>query len=537
MDAFQTEIAKQAIAGISMDFSPPIFQRDLLGPYHQGRLPYDDGDHEFIRESVDESKLPPLGRVLSALLSAKPQELQSCISQNDPSRHKGSISRALAALLQHANFAVQRGTSLNKLLVPLLEHTIKSRDRSNRKQVVSIMDWLLQKVSICIAIVDGFVAILQSKQVDHRIKLGWCVVVRDLLQQRVQTNESPSGVWDVKLVPFVSCIPDLLSLMSESSSKDMPTRLSVMAADCIILVSKYVGEHTSSSLEKAIQISAPDDVHEIEVIDTSTSSSPSVLHRFDPAQSTSHDASTSGRTAVLAKEELLWEQLDALLKFVLKLKKWNEESRPLYAKGLQQIVKCLENLVHFRDALQAQDRGEEDLVVLMAVLSSCWNRYGVLMLVDSSTVRMDSKVMLQQWIEGLQHSLQVEETEEDDEVSQTTTRRVGEIRVFFLTCLTLLLGRLSPMEMEGIVQEYGAVLLHALFGQLRGKHVDALDLAVAILRTLLFRTESANASTLKMDTIAPSLIDLLDEQDSTSRAVVALIADYFAMYPFLSNIT
>ena len=46
--------------------------------------------------------------------------------------------------------------------------------------------------------------------------------------------------------------------------------------------------------------------------------------------------------------------------------------------------------------------GLEDLMVLQTVLSSYWDRYCALMLMDSSITGMDSKGMLQQWIEGLQ---------------------------------------------------------------------------------------------------------------------------------------
>ena len=67
--------------------------------------------------------------------------------------------------------------------------------------------------------------------------------------------------------------------------------------------------------------------------------------------------------------------------------------------------------------------------------------------------------------------------------------------------------------------------------QLRGKHMDAVDLAVGILRTFLFQTDFLTI--MKMGTVAHLLIDLLDKCDSTSTAVVALIADYFAVYPLL----
>lgn len=96
----------------------------------------------------------------------------------------------------------------------------------------------------------------------------------------------------------------------------MPTRLSVMAADCIILVSKFMGDDLNTSLENEIKSSTPDDG-----INTSVSSPSSILGVLDPSERNSHDMSTSGQTEVIAKEELLWDQLDTLLKFVFKLRK------------------------------------------------------------------------------------------------------------------------------------------------------------------------------------------------------------------------
>lgn len=509
-----------------MGFSSVFRERELLlGLQHKVPVGYQREELHGNEDGLimQEFKLPSLGRVVSILLSAKPQDLQ--ISK-DPAYPTGSINRALAALLQHANIEVKKESDLNKLLVPLLEHVVKSRDRSNRKQVISIMVWLFQDVYIGMYVVERFVAILQSRQVNDRARLGWCLVVRDLLQQRVQASDSSNGLRDTTLIPLVRCIPKLFDLMSESSSKDMPTRLSVMAADCIILVSRFMGDELNTSLENEIKSSTPDDG-----INTSVSSPSSILGVLDPSERNSHDMSTSGQTEVIAKEELLWDQLDTLLKFVFKLRKWNEEIRPLYAMGLQQITKCLENLVYFRDALLEKGGGEKDLAVLKAVLSSCWNRYGILLLIDSSNSHMELKVMVQQWVEGLQHSLHVEEMDGEDEASPSKTRRVQEIRIFFLTCLTLLLGRLSMLEIEGIVQEYGSMLMQALFGQLHSKNADVVDLAIAILRTLLFQAELANVGTLKIDMVAPLLMDLLDERDSVSRAVAALVADYFAINP------
>lgn len=491
---------------------------------HQSEeLEDDDGD-----SVMQEVKLLPLGRVLSILLSSKPQHFQVNAASNSASQDDSS-NRALLALSQHANVELRNGSDLNKLLVPLLEHVVKSRDRKNRKQVISILVWLFQDVYIGVQVVEKFAAILQSRQVNNHVRLGWCLTVQDLLQQRVRACDSSNGHRDTRLIPLVRCIPSLFDLMTESSSEDAPTRLSMMAVDCIILVSMYTSDDSNTSIENAIERSAPDD--EREQINTSFSNSSSVLHVLDPSERSSHGTSTSGRAEIIAKEELLWEQLDTFLRFIFKFRKWNEKSRPLYATGLQQIAKCFEKLAYFRDALVGQDRGEIDLAVLKAALSSYWNRYGVLMLVHSYTSHTEFKVMFQQWVEGLQHSLHVEQTEGNDELSPSKNLKVEEICIFFLTCISLLLGRLSVLDMRGIIQEYGLALMQALFGQLHSKNSDVIDLAIAILRTLLFRGELASVGTLKIETVASLLMDLLDERDSVSRAVGALVADYLAMNP------
>ncbi|GFY98252.1 ARM repeat superfamily protein [Actinidia rufa] len=60
---------------------------------------------------------------------------------------------------------------------------------------------------------------------------------------------------------------------------------------------------------------------------------------------------------------------------------------------------------------------------------------------------------------------------------------------------------------------------------------DVIDGAVCILKSVIFRTNislagSSPTDTREMDVVLPLLLHLLDERDGTSRAVVALIAEY-----------
>lgn len=66
---------------------------------------------------------------------------------------------------------------------------------------------------------------------------------------------------------------------------------------------------------------------------------------------------------------------------------------------------------------------------------------------------------------------------------------------------------------------------------------DVIDGVVCIFKTALFNPNHSPGSSLidtrQMDSVLPLLLNLLDEQDGTARAVVKLIAEYCSMYFFL----
>lgn len=74
--------------------------------------------------------------------------------------------------------------------------------------------------------------------------------------------------------------------------------------------------------------------------------------------------------------------------------------------------------------------------------------------------------------------------------------------------------------------------------QLRGADDSIVDLAVAILRAVLFRPSSSSSTTsgdsvaaIQMESVVPMLLEMLDTRDIASRAVVLLVAEFFAAYP------
>lgn len=70
--------------------------------------------------------------------------------------------------------------------------------------------------------------------------------------------------------------------------------------------------------------------------------------------------------------------------------------------------------------------------------------------------------------------------------------------------------------------------LFSYLQQVRGADIEVVEMAMAILRSLLFRS---SAVTSKMEEIVPVLMDMLDTRDSAARAVVLLVAEFFALYP------
>eukprot|EP00249_Psilotum_nudum_P023153 c28762_g1_i1 orf=79-3576(+) len=496
-------------------------------------------DEFFLRDSRIELKLLPLGRVLSILLSTKYQVLQKSLTQIDGVLQKDPVGRAALMLLRHVEMAVCKGGTLEPIFVTLLEHVVKSKSRSNCRQVTVLLQWLLKNEGLGTAVTDSFADVLEGNQGNNRVKLGWCVVVSELVQQRGNARvTSEAGSWDETIVNLLSCAPQLLNILVKSSVKDgtnqIPTRLSMAAADCLLLLTKFVSEASHVLRESKKTKSSYDRKSQQCTIlgQTSVASSIHIEDRQIDCHQGGSVASMPRRDLLVEEEWILWEHLDCLLALVTKLKEWNNKSRPLHAKGLEQVERHLENLVKFRDNFQVQGKWESNLSVGAAVLSACWQHFSSLILSENPSVFPEYKSTLSHWLEGLQHCLQREESEwEEHRILCNGTRNVEELRIFFLTCLALFLGKFQAHELGIVLEEFGSQLLNSLIGQLRGSNVEVAELASTILRTLFFSREIATNTSFGLEMIAPLLIDLLDERDAAARVVVVLIADYVAANP------
>lgn len=489
-----------------------------------------------IWESIStNTRLPPLGRLLNSVLSAKPGQLEALLSQRIRHEQRGTLNGAVTALGKHAEEMVHRNESLDQMLLPLLQHVVKFKGMQNRKKVVLLLHWLSQNEDTLTVLADGLEKILVEND-DHHIVLGWCIVVRELIEKRATAGELFDAGLQLRYAEKLfkiccRCIHRLLSIVHGGSVEQdgflLPTRLSIAAADCILICTQALTEEESfpKSVTSKKMEEHKDNRRLVTPINIAENSEGCFLEDLP---------STSGRGPLsIERETLLWDQLDNLVTLVQCLQMWSKRSRPLHAKGLEQVSKRLHGMRTYRDSLRDKsDVSESEMKIGASVLSACWKHYAKLMFLEARSSSDQFKGTLRQFMAALQHYTQNDYQEEDPE-----KKRNGlETRTFFLACMSLLLGRLDSDTFETAVAEAGSQFLNLLFSQLQHTDEDLTDIAVNILRAIIFRSPtgiSGNAQSgfAGMETVIPLLIDLLDERDSAARAVVLLIAEYFAINP------
>ncbi|CAM6127208.1 unnamed protein product [Calypogeia fissa] len=482
--------------------------------------------------------LPPLGRILGILFAAEPRELGRGLAaaQDKPgSQQSGSVGKAAVGLIQHVKGRVSGGLSLEHTYVPILEHAVKSKDSSYRKRSVILLRWLLENRDVRVAVASTFETVIGATPGNNRVKLGWCVLMREVVQGWSGQVDEDNPLHSKTLDILVACIPQLANIVFVASVKEgkkrVPTRLTIAAADCLLVITNTLAAGPPAQPD----VSAQQNQQKrslITSIDSSTDSERSdcfgVESTVDNVPSTSNSDLYSNTNR---RELALWEQLDQLISLLRELEEWNDRDRPLFAKGLHCIYRRLQLLASYRDSLRTQDGGESDVSVGAAVLTACWQHYGGLLLTEDKKLSSHPEPILQHWLGALQYYLQQTEESDTDEENKKTM----EMRGYALACLTLVLGRLDARRLETALQELGPELLKAMFDQLRGADDNVVDLAVAILRIILFRPSSPTSgdsmALAQMESVVPMLLEMLDKRDIASRAVVLLVAEYFAAHP------
>lgn len=139
------------------------------------------------------ASLPPLGRVLSAVFNAEWRSVEKALCSHDVRAQQGSVGRALISLLGHVENGLTSGGSLEQMFCPMLEHMVKSKDQGNRKKIVGIFRWTFAETKHGLLLATSLAAIVGSLKVDHRVKLGWCILVRELVEREfVLYRSSPN---------------------------------------------------------------------------------------------------------------------------------------------------------------------------------------------------------------------------------------------------------------------------------------------------------------------------------------------------------
>ncbi|KAB2636135.1 hypothetical protein D8674_026669 [Pyrus ussuriensis x Pyrus communis] len=470
-----------------------------------------------------------LGRAMTALLSARPRKLHDAVSRlSHPPLSSAphisvsvSLDDALRFLHKYINDAAQRNEPLHEILVPMLENSLSCKDTKRGRQAMVLLNWLFQDDFIFQAIVAGLAKIVSTKD-DRFIVLGWCTLVRALLDYETAVTQFPmNGIRErygdlVKILS--SCIPHLSHVVRKGSTLqdgyELPSRLAVSAADCFLALTE--------ALTKKAQIPS----NRPKLSDSNAPKRPVTLVSSDSGKKKSKPASESIVASNMEMENILWDHLEELIRLVQKLLAWSRKSRPLHAKGLEQVLKWSQEIKgHYRHL--EVETGSKVVKTGALLLYSCWKHYGMLMHLEDQKFSQHYKELLDQYLAGIQFYT-------DNYSGGPSENKDGgaETRKFFLNCLCLLLGRLDSKKFESVVSEYGMRISQVLLPQLHSADDDVIDGVVCIFKAVIFKPKLSGSSLTdsgEVDAMLPLLIHLLDERDGTARAVVMLIAEYCLM--------
>ncbi|XP_059298575.1 uncharacterized protein LOC132051492 isoform X4 [Lycium ferocissimum] len=448
----------------------------------------------LISESSNSMTSATLGRVMNTLLTSKPNKLLHTISHLNPSPKIApiavSLEQSLWFLFKYIKDAAEKKSSLDQVLVPMIQHSLRFTGSKHGNQVMILLNWLFEDEICFQALANDLEAVLTRKE-DRYISLGWCTLARSLIEFEVTMDKLVThGIrarYDALLKIFCMCMSHLVAIVRDGSTAqgefELPTRLSVAAADLIL------------SLTEALATN-------------------SVFSCSDDKQ----------KAAGMEMKLLLWDHLDNLIILVERLTAWSRKSRPLHAKALERVHRWLlgtqENYIHIQTKADS-----EMLKSGVLLLSSCWKHYGMLLHLEDHKFAQQYTELLEQYLSGIQFYADnyAEESPGNKESGKETI-------IFFLNCLALLLGRLNGKQFETTIEEYGSRLSQAIISQLNNVDDEVIDSSLCIFKAVIFRTNSSlskhSADLRQINAVLPMLLHLLDERDSAAKAVIKLFAEY-----------
>ncbi|XP_021893322.1 uncharacterized protein LOC110811211 isoform X2 [Carica papaya] len=477
---------------------------------------------QLITKSEPESMVSvTVGRIMANLLSARPRKLEDSIARLSADSQKasiGSLDESVWFLHKYVREAAERKETLDEILVPIIKHTLTSKGLKHGGQTFTLFNWLFQDELLFEAVAVNLADIISRKD-DRYIALGWCTLVRDLVEYESHTDQYLiNGIrekYSSLLKILCSCISHLSLIIRNGSTFqdgfELPSRLSVSAADCFLAITGALTRKAEIPVNRSKSINSSRSDPAVALVPTNISKK-KVSQAHEPS-------CINGKM-----ELLLWNHLEELIVLVQSLLAWSRKSRPLHAKGLRQVLKWLHEInKHYGGS--HDEAGSKILKTGAMLLSSCWKHYSVLLHLDDHKFSRQSKELLDQYLSGIQFY-----TENHAEENLENKTNGIETRKFFLNCLCLLLGRLDGKRFESTTSEYGMQLVRVLLSQLHSDDDDIVEGVVCIMRAAIFRPNDLSGghptNARQMDVVMPTLLHLLNERDSAARAVVSLIAEY-----------
>ncbi|TYI44394.1 hypothetical protein ES332_A01G232900v1 [Gossypium tomentosum] len=476
---------------------------------------------QLIWKSEPESMVSvTIGRTMATVLAARPKKLHHSISRLSPdSSIKSSLDSldySLWFLHKYVRDAAQRDGNLDEILVPIIQHSLKYKDSKHDNQPMILLNWLFQDEFLFQAVAMNLANIITRKD-DRYIAFGWCTLVRGLMEyEKVMDQYLFNGIkekYSALLKTVCTCIPHLSCIARKGSilqdKFELPSRLSVAAADCLLTLTEGLTKKPMlSSRTKSLK--------------SSESNPPVSLLASSIDERKISAVHKSSEVLNMGMEDLFWDYLQDLIYLVERLLAWSRKSRPLHAKGLEQVLKWLQEIQVHYGGLQEE---AQILKTRALLLSSCWKHYGMLLHLEDKNFNKQYKELLDQYLSGIQYYT-------NNHVEGHAESKDGgiETRKFFINCLCLLLGRFDGKQLECVLLDYGKQISHVLLSQLHCNDEDVIDGVVHIFKVIIFKTNNSSGSTVtdtnQMDSMVPLLLHLLDERDAAARAVVKLIAEY-----------
>ncbi|XVF56100.1 hypothetical protein PTKIN_Ptkin06aG0089800 [Pterospermum kingtungense] len=469
-----------------------------------------------------------IGRVMTTLLTARSKKLHHSISRfspdfsNRPSQSLASLDESLWFLHKYVTDAAQRDDNLDEMLVPMIEHSMKYKDSKHGGQPMILLNWLFQDELLFQPVAMNLANIFMRKD-DRYIAFGWCTLVRGLVEyENTMDQYLVNGIKEkcnALLKILCPSIPHLSGIVRKGSvlqgKFELPSRLSVAAADCLLALTEGLTRKHDILSNKPKSLNSGESTLPVSLSASSTD------------EKKIKAAHKSSEVLKMGMEHLLWDYLQDIIYLVQRLLAWSRKSRPLHAKGLEQVLKWLQEIQVHYGGFQ-DEAGSEILKTRALLLSSCWKHYGMLLHLEDKKFTKQCKELLDQYLSGVQYY-----TNNYDKAHSESKKGSIETRKFFLNCLCLLLGRFDGKKFEGMVSEYGKEISHVLLSQLRCTDEDIIEGVVFIFKALIFKPNNSSGSSLtdtnQMDAVVPLLLHLLDERDAAARAVVMLIAEYLSI--------